>query len=159
MAEMIKSRSEKVVVGSVAPDFTLPDQAGRSISLGALRGKPVVLYFYPKDNSGGCTAQACAFRDSYEVFKEFGAEVIGVSDDTAASHEGFASRHNLPFILLSDERGAVRARYGVQRTLGIIPGRSTYVIDKAGIVRHIFNSQIMVTKHVDEALNVLKSLS
>lgn len=145
-------------VGSHAPDFTLPDQAGNPVSLQDFRGRAVVLYFYPKDDSPGCTAQACAFRDSYEVFKEADAEVIGVSADTATSHIGFASRHQLPFILLSDTDNAVRQRYGVALTLGLFPGRVTYVIDKEGVIRHIFNSQMLVTKHVDEALTVLQSL-
>ncbi len=145
-------------VGSHAPDFTLPDQAGNPVSLQDFRGRAVVLYFYPKDDSPGCTAQACAFRDSYEVFKEADAEVIGVSADTATSHTGFASRHQLPFILLSDTDNAVRQRYGVALTLGLFPGRVTYVIDKEGVIRHIFNSQMLVTKHVDVALTVLQSL-
>ena len=145
-------------VGSPAPDFTLPDQAGNPVSLRDFRGRAVVLYFYPKDDSLGCTAQACAFRDSYEVFKEAGAEVIGVSADSTASHGGFASRNQLPFVLLSDADNAVRQRYGVPRSLGLLPGRVTYVIDQEGVVRHIFNSQMLVTKHVDEALTVLQSL-
>src|SRR5438105_4650063 len=154
-----KSAQNKVEVGTVAPNFTLPDQTGNEVSLRDFRGqKAVVLYFYPKDNTAGCTAEACAFRDSYEVFKDAGAEVIGVSSDTADSHQGFASRYQLPFVLLSDAGGAVRKQYGIRSTLGIIPGRVTYVIDKEGVIRHIFNSQFMAAKHVDEALQVLKSL-
>lgn len=147
----------KVVIGDAAPDFTLPSQSGEQVSLRDLVGqKALVLYFYPKDNTSGCTAEACAFRDSYEVFKEAGAEVVGVSSDSVAAHEGFAAKNRLPFILLSDEGGAVRKRYGVERTLGILPGRVTYVIDRGGVVRHIFSSQLNATRHVPEALAALR---
>lgn len=159
MAVADKSVQTKVVVGAQAPDFTLPDQSGNQVSLKDFRGqKAVVLYFYPKDNTTGCTAEACAFRDSYEVFKEAGAEVIGISSDSADTHQGFASRYQLPFVLVSDKGGKVRKQYGVPTTLGLIPGRVTYIIDKEGVVRHIFNSQFMATKHVNEALQVLKAL-
>lgn len=149
--------ASKVDVGSVAPDFTLPDQAGQPVSLKDFKGqKAVVLYFYPKDNTPGCTTEACAFRDSYEIFKESGAEVIGVSSDSADSHQGFASKHSLPFVLLSDQGGQVRKLYGVPSTLGLLPGRVTYVIDKTGVVKHVFNSQFGAAKHVEEALKILK---
>ena len=147
-----------VGVGDPAPDFTLPDQSGAPVSLGNYLGKKdIVLYFYPKDNSAGCTAEACAFRDSYEVFKDAGAEVIGISSDTAEYHQQFAKKHRLPFILLSDEGGAIRRRYGVPTTFGL-PGRVTYVIDRKGIVRHIFSSQLRFEKHVDEALKTLQTI-
>ena len=149
--------ASKVEVGPVAPDFTLTNQDGQPVSLADFRGqKAIVLYFYPKDNTPGCTAEACAFRDSYEVFQEAGAEVIGVSSDSAGSHQGFAAKHRLPFILLSDEGGQVRKLYGVQSWFGVLPGRVTYVIDKEGVVRHIFNSQMGATRHVAEALKILK---
>jgi peroxiredoxin Q/BCP len=118
----------------------------------------VVLYFYPKDNTPGCTAEAKAFRDSYEAFKEMGAEVIGVSSDSVDSHVDFASRCDLPFTLLSDPGGKVRGLYGVPSTLGLLPGRVTYVIDTNGVVRHIFNSQFNATKHVEEAIRILRSI-
>ena len=120
--------------------------------------KIIVLYFYPKDHTPGCTAEARAFRDSYETFVAAGAEVIGVSSDTRASHERFAAKHQLPFILLSDVNGEVRRLYGVERTLGIIPGRVTYVIDRGGIVRRVFASQFQAERHVHEALRALESL-
>lgn len=149
----------KVQVGDVAPDFTLPALSGAQVSLKDFLGKKdVVLYFYPKDNTPGCTAEACAFRDSYEVFKEAGAEVIGISSDTADSHEQFAKQNKLPFILLSDQGGAVRKRFGVPSTLGVVPGRVTYVIDQQGVVRYIFNSLLAPQKHVTEALKILKTL-
>jgi thioredoxin-dependent peroxiredoxin len=146
-----------VKVGDVAPDFTLPSQTGESVSLNNVLGqKAVVLYFYPKDDTPGCTAESCAFRDSYTAFQDAGAEVIGVSSDTSASHQQFAAKYQLPFILLSDAGGAVRKQYGVPATLGLLPGRVTYVIDKTGVVRHIFNSQFNFKGHVDEALKFLK---
>jgi peroxiredoxin Q/BCP len=153
------SSSNGVQVGDTAPDFTLPNQAGEPVRLGDYIGKKaVVLYFYPKDNTGGCTAEACAFRDSYEVFKDAGAEVIGVSSDSTESHEQFAAKNHLPFILLSDSGGAIRKLYKVPTTLGLLPGRVTYVIDRQGVVRHIFSSQMQFEQHVKEALKTLQSL-
>ena len=129
------------------------------MSLASFRGKKdVVLYFYPKDNTAGCTAEACAFRDSYEVFKDAGAEVIGISSDSEESHSRFSTRYRLPFILLSDKGGRVRNRYGVPKKFGLLPERVTYIIDKHGIVRHIFSAQFTPEKHVVEALKVLEAL-
>jgi peroxiredoxin Q/BCP len=149
----------KVQVGDQAPDFTLSTASGEQVSLSDFVGKRnVVLYFYPADNTSGCTAEACAFRDSYEAFKDAGAEVIGVSSNSAASHQQFAAKHRLPFILLSDPKGMVRRRYGVPATFGVIPGRVTYVIDKQGVVRYIFVDQFHATRHIPEALKTLESL-
>lgn len=154
-----QSTSRGVKVGDRAPDFTLPSLTGESVSLASfLSKKDIVLYFYPKDQTPGCTAEACAFRDSYEVFQEAGAEVIGISSDSETSHQQFATQHHLPFILLSDPGGVVRKRYGVRATFGLLPGRVTYIIDKEGIVRHIFSSQFAPQKHVEEALKVLQTL-
>ncbi|HMB07770.1 MAG TPA: peroxiredoxin [Isosphaeraceae bacterium] len=151
--------SDGVRVGEPAPDFTLPSATGEPVSLGDFRGKSeVVLFFYPKDNTPVCTAEVCSFRDSYEAFREAGAEVIGVSADSVESHRRFAGRHRLPFRLLSDADGALRARYGVPRTLGLFPGRVTYLIDKRGIVRHVFSSQFQPARHVEEALRVLERM-
>ena len=130
----------KVHVGDLAPDFTLPNQASTPVHLADLLGKTaIVLYFYGKDNSSPCTAEACAFRESYAVFKEAGAEVIGISSDSVESHQKFAAEHRLSFILLSDQGGTVRKRYGVPPALGLLPGRVTYIIDKQGIIRHIYS--------------------
>ena len=149
----------RLKVGDAAPDFTLPSQTGEPVNLKDLVGrKEIVLYFYPKDNSSGCTAEACAFRDSYEVFKERGAEVVGVSSDSIDSHRGFASKNNLPFILLSDEDGKVRKLYGASSTFGLLAGRVTYIIDRRGIVRHIFSSQLDPKRHIDEALETLEKI-
>ena len=148
-----------VKVGDIAPDFTLTSQTGESVSLKDFQGKKcVVLYFYPKDDTPGCTTEACAFRDRYEVFKEAGAEVIGISGDSTQDHQRFATKHNLPFLLLSDTGNKVRQLYGVPATLWVLPGRVTYVIDKAGVVRHIFDSMLEFQRHVEESLNTLKAI-
>jgi peroxiredoxin Q/BCP len=148
-----------IQVGDKAPDFTLPSQAGEQVRLGdRLAERVVVLYFYPKDETPGCTREACAFRDSHEVFAEAGAEVIGVSSDSVDKHAAFAGHHNLPFTLLSDRGGQVRKSYAVPTTFGILPGRVTYVIDRAGTVRYVFNSQTNIGRHVDDALEVVKKL-
>lgn len=150
----------KVKAGDKAPDFTLPNQTGQKVSLQDFRGKKsIVLYFYPKDDTPGCTKESCTFRDSYQVFKDVGAEVVGISSDSAESHQQFATKHRLPFVLLSDDGGKVRKLYGVSSTLGIFPGRVTYVIDKQGVVRHIFSSQFSPAKHVEEALKILRELN
>lgn len=149
----------KVQIGDQAPDFTLTSAAGEQVSLKDFVGeKNIVLYFYPADNTSGCTAEACAFRDNYEAFKDAGAEVIGISFNSKASHQQFASKHRLPFILLSDPHGKVRKLYGAGSFLGIIPGRVTYIIDKQGIVRHIFINQFQATQHIPEALKTLDML-
>jgi len=156
--QRIKSR---VGVGDLAPGFTLPSQSGEEVSLKDFLGKKraIVLFFYPKDDTPGCTKEACSFRDGYEQFEKLEAEVIGVSSDSTKSHQRFAQRHGLPFVLLSDEEGEVRKLYGVPNTLGLFPGRVTYVIDNKGVVRHVFSSQLGVTKHVEEALMALESIS
>jgi len=143
-----------VKVGERAPDFSLPDANGKTFRLSDQRGrKPVVLYFYPKDDTPGCTREACGFRDQYEEFQQLGAEVVGVSSDSSSSHQRFASKHRLPFTLLADEAGAVRKLYGVPANLGgLIPGRVTFVIDREGIVRHVLNSQLDAKRHVAESL-------
>jgi peroxiredoxin Q/BCP len=149
----------KVGVGDEAPDFELLDQAGHAVRLRDFRGKrPVVLYFYPKDDTPGCTKEACSFRDQYEDFRAVGAEVIGVSSDSPESHSRFVQKYELPFRLLSDRRGVVRKAYGIPATLGLIPGRVTFVIDPKGVVRHVFNSQSQATRHVSEALETLRAL-
>ncbi len=150
----------RIQVGDKAPDFSLKSQTGQIVSLHDYLGKKaVVLYFYPKDMSTGCTKEACAFRDSYEDFKDAGAEVIGVSSQSQESHSIFSLTYNLPFLLLVDEGAEVRKLYGVPSSLGVIPGRVTYVIDKQGIVRHIFSSQVDIQGHVREAIQVLRSLT
>src|SRR5438046_4063837 len=146
--------------GSPAPGFRLQTSTGEYVSLEDFQGKKsVVVYFYPKDFTKRCTAEACECRDSYEEFKNLSAEVIGISNDNQKSHEAFATEHKLPFILLSDPDGSVRKSYGVKKTFGLVPGRVSFVIDKNGIVRHVFSSQSRATAHVGEALVMLKSLT
>jgi thioredoxin-dependent peroxiredoxin len=150
----------KATLNQEAPDFDLPSESGQKVKLSDFRGKKaVVVYFYPKDETPICTAESCAFRDAYEDFKDKGAEVIGISSDSVDSHRKFAQNHKLPFILLSDEGGKVRSQWGVPSTVSLIPGRVSYVIDKKGIIRNIFNSQLQATKHVEEAKKVLVQIA
>ncbi len=154
-----ESVQRKLKVGDQAPDFSLPNQSGDIVNLRDFAGKKiVVLYFYPKDFSSGCTADACTFRDNYEVFKEAGAEVIGVSSQSVDSHKRFALANMLPFTLLSDENGKVREIYGATSAFGLMAGRVTYVIDKKGIIRNIFSSQLNPKKHIEEALRIIKEI-
>ena len=148
-----------VKVGDKAPDFTLPSQMGDNVTLSEFLGKKnIVLYFYPKDETIGCTKEACAFRDNYEELTKLGAEVLGISGQSVESHKPFASHYGLPFILLADEGNKVRELYGVPSSMGILPGRVTYIIDKKGVVRHIFNSQTQTRRHVEEAKETLIEL-
>ena len=146
-------------VGEHAPDFALPSSSGGNVALSALLANgPVVLFFYPKDDTLGCTAEACAFRDSHDEFVRAGAQVVGISSDSIASHNRFASKHKLPMVLLSDEDGKVRALYGVKRSLGLFPGRATFVIDRGGVVRYVLESQLRFDAHSREALSVVKQI-
>jgi peroxiredoxin Q/BCP len=147
-----------VEVGDAAPKFRLPSRGGSYISLDDFRGKKLVLYFYPKDGTRGCTREACTFRDSYSAFRELGVEILGISPDSVNTHEKFAEMEQLPFPLLSDSEGSMRRAYGVKPTLGLIPGRATFVIDEQGIIRYIYSSQIHPERHVKEALTALKEL-
>lgn len=147
-------------VGSPAPDVALVGPNGESVATSSLwRDRVTVLFFYPQDDTYGCTKEACAFRDAYEDFLGAGADVVGVSADDAASHARFAGKHRLPFRLLSDPTGAGREAYGVKKVLGLLPGRITFVIDREGVVRHSFASVIDMGAHVDEALAVVRKLS
>jgi thioredoxin-dependent peroxiredoxin len=151
--------AQGIQVGSTAPDFTLPSQSGAPVRLRDRLGERViVLYFYPRDDTRGCTAEACAFRDSYEVFADAGAEVIGISSDSVDRHSAFAGQHQLPFTLLSDQGGQVRKLYGVPAVLGLLPGRVTYVIDRQGRVRHVFSSMTNIGQHVSDALETVRQL-
>ncbi len=142
--------------GEAAPEFELPDQNGALVSLSRFRGRSaVVLFFYPKDDTTGCTAEACEFRDRAASFDTVGATLLGISSDSTESHSRFASKYGLPMTLLSDKGGRVRKLYGVKSTFGIIPGRATFVIDRNGIVRHHFSSQSEPLRHVSEALAAL----
>jgi peroxiredoxin Q/BCP len=149
-----------VDVGARAPGFSRRAHDGRELDLQSLISKgPVVLYFYPKDETPGCTAEACAFRDIHSELQEAGATVIGVSADDEGSHRDFAAHHKLPFPLIADEDRSLRNAYGVKKTLGVFDGRKTFVIDTDGVIRHVFDSQMQATRHVDEALKTVKKLA
>jgi len=144
-------------VGDPAPDIPLTMADGTTIRLGDYRGQSaVVLFFYPKDGTPICTQEACAFRDSFADFRAAGAEVIGVNSDSAASHRAFAAKHSLPFPLVADTDGSVRKAFGAPSILGFVPGRTTYVIDKDGIVRTVFTANFAADAHVREALAALQ---
>jgi peroxiredoxin Q/BCP len=147
-------------VGDKIPNFTAKDTNGDDFDSQNIVGhKPVVIYFYPKDNTPGCTTQACSFRDQYEDFKDLGAEVIGVSSDTVASHQQFTNQYKLPFILLSDGDKKIRKLFGVPAQLfGLVPGRVTYVADKNGVIQMIFDN-LMAAKHIPKALSTIKKLA
>lgn len=147
-------------IGDKVPPFTLPDQDGKPFKLDeALAKGPVVLFFYPKDGTPGCTKEACSFRDATADFAEAGAVIAGVSSDSVASHRRFADEHGLSYPLLSDEGGALRKKLGVPRSmLGLMDGRVTYVIDAQGVLRHRFDSMLGASKHVNEALTTVRSL-
>ncbi len=147
-------------VGDQAPDFTLKNDAGEDVSLSSFRGKPVILYWYPKDDTPGCTKEACSFRDAYGEFERAGAVVLGVSTDDASSHAKFKSKYNLPFMLLSDPDHQVADQYGawgLKKWMGReYEGiqRITYLIDEQGVVRHAWPN-VKPEGHADEILAVL----
>ncbi|TDD76009.1 peroxiredoxin [Flavobacterium caseinilyticum] len=148
---------KELKVGDTIPHFIAKDTNGNDFDSATVVGhKPLVIYFYPKDNTPGCTAQACSFRDQYEDFKDLGAEVIGISSDNLASHQQFAKRYQLPFILLTDPDKKIRKLFGVPTGMfGLLPGRVTYVTDRNGVVQMVFDS-MLATKHIPKALAALK---
>lgn len=151
---------KKDKVGSKIPTFELNDQHGNQFKMETVLGKKnLVIYFYPKDDSPGCTKEACSFRDQFEVFAEVDAMIIGISAQSVASHLAFAQKHRLNYTLLSDTRNKVRKLFGVPSSFfGLIPGRVTYVVNKEGEVVYMFNSQIQAERHVDEALHILQEM-
>ena len=155
-----KQSMKKLEIGDKLPVFSLQDQFGQAFDIKSVLGKKnLVLFFYPKDDTPGCTKEACSFRDQFEAFKEVNAEVIGISGQSVESHKKFAEKHRLTYILLTDTENMLRKQFGVPTNLfGLLPGRVTYVINKNGEIIHIFNSQTQAEKHVDEALRILKML-
>jgi peroxiredoxin Q/BCP len=147
-------------IGAQAPEFSLPASGGKTVRLADFLGKKtVVVYFYPKDGTPGCTVESCTFRDSHEDFVGAGAEVIGISADSVDSHERFGAKHRLPFTLASDREGNTARAYGVGTSfMGLLPGRVTYVIDREGIIRDAFSSQLRVKTHVERALELVRTL-
>lgn len=145
-------------VGDKVPSFQLQDQNGQTFDINTVLGKqPLIIYFYPKDETSGCTKEACSFRDAYEDFTSLGAKVIGISGDDVASHKSFAEHHRLPFTLLADKGNKVRKQFGVPKTM-FIPGRVTYVVDQQGVITYVFNNLTDGPKHVSEALAALKQV-
>lgn len=148
-----------LAVGSPAPAFSLPDQDGNTVHLHeALKKGPAVVYFYPRDDTPGCTAEACKFRDDYQDFTDAGAQVFGISDDSVHSHKQFAERHRLPFRLLADTDNAVYQAFGLQTALGFLRGRVTFIVGTDGKIAHTFDSRINAVAHVKDALKVLRQL-
>ena len=152
----------ELISGKKAPDFSLPDQTGQAVSLKQFKGKPVVLYFYPKDDTPGCTKEACDFRDSKARIAKTGAVVLGVSLDGPDSHRKFIGKFSLPFSLLCDEDAGVSKAYGVYKEKNMYGKkywgieRSTFVIDGAGTIKALFR-KVKVDGHVDEVLDALNS--
>ncbi|CAM3984982.1 MULTISPECIES: peroxiredoxin [Flavobacterium] len=144
--------------GDFVPDFSAKTQDGEVFNWSEYKGKAIVIYFYPKDNTPGCTTQACGFRDEYQDFKDLGAEVIGVSGDSEASHEKFAEKYRIPFVLLSDGEKKIRKLFGVPTNLfGLIPGRVTYVVDANGVIRMVFDS-MKAKDHIQKAKEMLEQI-
>lgn len=143
--------------GDIAPDFSLQDDQGHNFSLYSELAKgPIVLYFYPKDFTAGCTAEACGFRDAFESFDKLGYRIVGISSDPPERHRKFRTEMRLQFTLLSDRERRVAKLYGSIGFLGIIPGRTTYVIGSDRIIRHSFSSQLDVRGHISQALDFAK---
>lgn len=160
IADDAATMSPGSLIGKPMPSFELLDEAGRRVSSASLIGDgPLVLFFYPRDFTAGCTAEACGFRDSHADLAGLGARVVGISADDAATHADFKARHRLPYTLLSDRRGEVARRFGVKRVLGLVPGRETFVVDEAGIVRAQVRGLLDARRHVREALAALRRMS
>ena len=146
-------------IGDNLPTFKLQDQNGNWINSENLKDEVLVIYFYPKDDTPGCTAEACAFRDSHEDFIELGAKVIGVSADSISKHKDFVNRYKLPFTLLSDKSNDLRKKFGVPKSfLGLLPGRVTYIFDKNGKLVHVYDSQLNSKGHIKTSLETVKNL-
>jgi peroxiredoxin Q/BCP len=154
------SGNNELKVGSEVPKFILPDQNGKMFDLRRVLGKEnLVIYFYVKDETPGCTKEACTFRDDYTQFQKDNAVVIGISAQSVKSHKEFAEKYNLPFTLLSDDKNRVRRLFGVKDVMGSIPGRETFVVDKQGKIVYIFNSNSKPVEHVTEAMRILNGIS
>jgi thioredoxin-dependent peroxiredoxin len=151
---------KELAPGMKAPDFTLPTAGGGTFSLKGQKGKKVVLYFYPKDDTSGCTKEACSFRDNYSAFKKKGVVLVGVSTDSVASHDKFAGKYELPFILVSDEEKELVAKYGVWKEKSMYgrkymgTERTTFVIDENGVITHVFR-KVKVDGHTEEVLKAV----
>jgi peroxiredoxin Q/BCP len=148
-------------IGDKVPEFSLQDQNGNTFNSSSVIGQEVtVMYFYPKDDTPGCTKEACSFRDNFEAFTSAGVRVIGISSDDVESHKKFEEKYNLPFTLLADVDNEVRNLFGVKgNVFGMIPGRVTFVISKEGNIVSVFESQVNAEKHIKESLEAIKKLN
>ncbi len=158
LAIKYNSRLKTIKVGDEVPAFILKDENGNSLTINSSIRKPMVIYFYPKDDTPGCIKEACKFRDEFEKFLKLGVFVVGISGDSVESHLEFKEKYRLPFTLLADTRNEVRKLFGVPKSMLFLPGRVTYVIDNMGVVQYIFNSQFGAEKHIENALQKLKEL-
>ncbi|KAL1917357.1 uncharacterized protein VTP21DRAFT_5013 [Calcarisporiella thermophila] len=158
--QLTRTMSSHALLNKPAPrGLKLQNQDGKEVTLvDDFAGKSAVIYFYPKDETSGCTAQACAFRDNYEVFQQHGAEVVGISSDSVDSHKAFASNRRLPFTLLADPKGEARKAFQVPNTLGLLPGRATYIIGPDGTVKGYFNSMTDIQGHIKASLELIQKL-
>ncbi len=151
-------KKSKLEIGDEIPSFELLDQHGERFNLDDYKGKTaMVIYFYPKDDTPGCTKEACSFRDNFDAFKDLDVKIIGISSDNVNSHKAFAEKYDLPFTLLADTENKVRQLFGVPSVLGLIPGRVTYVVDNKGVVIHVYDKLRGAEKHIQEALKALES--
>ena len=157
-ASLLAQNENKIEVGSHVPMFKLPDQNGKIFNIGSVLGKKnLVIYFYPKDFTSGCTKEACTFRDNFNEFKKSSATIIGISGDNVASHLKFSDKNKLNFTILSDKGNKIRKLFGVPNSMmGVVPGRVTYVVDRKGIVIHVYNSLSKPEQHIKESLSALK---
>ena len=147
----------KLKIGDKIPSFSLKDQNGKIRSSNTIN-QPLVLFFYPKDDTPGCTIEACGFRDKYDLFKILGAEVWGISNGNSQSHLDFANKNKLQYPLLCDLNNILRKKFGVPKILGLIEGRVTYIINSKGIIIHIFEDLLNGPAHIKEAIRALKEI-
>ena len=155
--KMNDNSMKKLEVGDKVPSFKLNDQNGNAFTVNSLIGKPMVIYFYPKDDTPGCVKEACKFRDDFEDFLKLETLVIGISADNVESHKKFEEKYNLPFTLLADVKNEVRKLFGVSKSaMGMIPGRVTYIIDAEGVIQYIFDDMMHAEKHIAVALDFLR---
>ncbi|MCF6181524.1 peroxiredoxin [Lutibacter sp.] len=145
---------KKIEVGDAIPTINLKDENGVEVNINAIK-KPLIIYFYPKDETPGCIKEACKFRDEFQRFTDLGVQVFGISGDSSASHKKFKEKYHLPFTLLADTNNEIRKKFGVPKSLLFLPGRVTYVVNKNGIVTYMFNSQFGAEKHIEKTLEFL----
>ena len=148
-------------IGDQIPEIALKDESDEWVSLHDFKGKhPLVVYFYPKDDTPGCTKEACEFRNEFDQFDQYDAKIFGISGDSVKSHQRFVAKHALNFSLLSDRDRQAEKAFGVPRSLfGLLPGRVTFVIDREGVIQHVFSAQIDARRHTRESLEVIKKLT